>query len=189
MNKKILGIGMLIVSVALIFMSLTVLLAYQPAQYGSMSTKIELNCYVWHYDKNSNLISYSHHPMTTVDQGKDWIEQQLFNSNSSQNALYISLSNDETAVSTAWTIVPNEIANNGLARAEGTYASTGVGASNVTYTFSATGSVSCCMYGLNYDTVAQHGTSLIAAEQQGSGNRKNLASGDTLKVTIQWTGA
>lgn len=138
--------------------------------------------------RDGKLIARSVHAMTVTNFGKDWVEQQLFtDTNYTTNALFISTSNDETSVSTAWTILPNEITANGLERAEGTYTSTGVGACNITKTFSVSDTQSCCLYGINAGAYDGYANSLIAAEQQGSGARKNLVAGDTLAVTVMWS--
>ena len=147
-------------------------------------TTFEIHLLVEHYDKYGNLISQTYHPMTVVNQGKDWIEQQLFNPDASQKALYIGVSNDSSSVDTSWTALPNEITSAGLSRKEGTYTNTGVGSANVTVTFSVTGTASTKLYGIYYSL---SGNTLIAAEQQGTANQKNLNSGDTLKVTVMWS--
>jgi len=134
--------------------------------------------------RDGKLVSQTYHTMTTVNQGKDWIEQQLFNYNGSK-ALYIGVSNDSTSVSTSWTAIPNEITDGGLARALGSYVSTGVGAANVTYTFTASATRSTKLYGLYMGSGTT--TTLVCAEQQGTGAQKNLNNGDTLKVTVQWS--
>jgi len=138
--------------------------------------------------RNGELISQSLHAMTVTNFGKDWVEQQLFtDTNSTDNALYISASNDETAVDAAWLALPSEITSNGLARATGAYTSVGIGQAHVNYTFSITGTQSCCLYGINAGPYATYPTSLIAAEQQGSGARKNFLNGDTLVISVQWS--
>jgi len=147
---------------------------------------VKINCEIVHKDASGNLISRTYHPGVLVDQGKEWIEDKLSGNNAARwglNGTYISVSNDSSAVSTTWTIIPNEITTNGLARARGSYVSTGIGAWNISHTFSVTGTNSTKLYGLNYDS----GTSatLICAEQQGLANQKNVASGDTLRVTWQ----
>jgi hypothetical protein len=138
--------------------------------------------------RDGKLISQALHAMTVTNFGKDWVEQQLFSDvNYTDNALYISTSNDETSVSAAWVVLPNEVTTNGVERDAGSYSSTGVGAANVTKTFSVSGTQSTCLYGINAGPNATYANSLIAAEQQGSGSRKNLVSGDTLAVTVVWS--
>jgi hypothetical protein len=138
--------------------------------------------------RDGKLISQALHAMTVTNFGKDWVEQQLFSDvNYTDNALYISSSNTETAVSTSWTVLPDEITGNGVERAAGSYSSTGVGAANVTKTFSVSGTQSTCLYGINAGAYATYANSLVAAEQQGSGARKNLVAGDSLAVTVMWS--
>lgn len=152
-------------------------------------TAFEIHLLVQHFDRSGNLVSESSHAMTVVDQGKDWVEQQLFNPNATQKAIYLACSNDSSTVSTSWTALPSEITNSGLARAAGTYTSTGVGAANVTYTFSVTATASTKLYGIYYDSYSSNVNSLIAAEQQGTANQKNMNAGDSLKLTVQWSHA
>ena len=146
-------------------------------------TTFEIHMLVEHY-RNGKLVSRTYHPMTVVDQGKDWVEQQLFSPSSTEKAVYIACSNDSSSVDTGWQALPGEITTDGLARAEGTYTSTGVGAANITKEFSVTGSNSTKLYGIYY---SGSGNTLIAAEQQGTANQKNVESGDTLKITVQWS--
>lgn len=64
----------------------------------------------------------------------------------------LSLSDDATAASAAWTELPAEIVANGLERAEGTMADNGTGAFNITYTWTATASQDCQLIGTHWDT-------------------------------------
>lgn len=71
--------------------------------------------------------------------GKDWIEQQLSGSvNASQCAKYIALSSDTGTPQATDTVLTGEITSGGLARAAGTYTSTGVGQWKVEKQFTAT---------------------------------------------------
>lgn len=151
----------------------------------AFSFNLEIHCIVEHY-RNGTLISITNHPMTVTTYGKNQIEQ-LLGDNSDLGLSYIGLSNDETAVSTAWTELPSEITANGLGRAQATYTSTGDGTWNMSKTFTASGTQSCCLYGVYSNSYASGQTTLCLAEQQGSGSRKNLVSGDTIAVTIQGT--
>lgn len=153
-------------------------------QPNGFLTTFELHMWVRHY-RNGVLVSETYHAMTVVSNGKDWVEQQLFNPNATQKALYIACSNDSSSVSLSWTSIPNEITDGGLARALGTYVSTGVGTASVTITFNVTATRSTKLYGLYYWS----GTSntLIAAEQQGVGSQKNLLSGDSLQIVVHWS--
>jgi len=142
--------------------------------------EVEFHCNVEHW-RNNRLLSRTEHPMTLTNWGKDWIEQQLGGSGGTTTAQWIGVSNSSLAVDVAWTILPDEITTDGLARKQGSYTSTGVGQWNITVTFSVTGKNSTKLYGL----YAGSGNTLVAAEQQGTANQKNLESGDSLKVTIQ----
>ena len=178
------GLALVIVGIVAVFGFYQFYQSFNELQGRGWFTTFEIHLLVEHYDKYGNLISRTCHPMTVVDQGKDWIEQQLFNPNASQKALYIGVSNDSSSVDTSWTALPNEITSAGLSRKEGTYTSTGVGSANVTVTFSVTGTASTKLYGIYYSLT---GNTLIAAEQQGEANQKNLNDGDTLKITVMWS--
>ena len=67
---------------------------------------------------------WSHHPGVLTTIGKNWIEDQLGDSPSTDPAKWISVSTNVTEPSAAWTEIPQEIAADGLTRASGTYAST-----------------------------------------------------------------
>lgn len=122
--------------------------------------------------------------LTTI--GKNWIEQQLAASDGSQEALYCADSNDATDPPlAAWTILPSEIAANGLDRQTGVYASTGDGAWNVTVTKSVTGTQSTQLWGLHWVVTDSSDDNLLAADSGPA--QKNCVSGDTLKETWQMT--
>jgi len=145
----------------------------------------EFHCEVVQRDRYGNLVSRTYHAGTLTTIGKNWIEDQLGDSPSTDPAKWIACSNTTDSASAAWTQLPNEITTDGLARAAGTYASTGDGTWNETKTFSVTGTNSTVCYGLHYASSGDN--NLLCAENQGAGNRKNVNSGDTLKVTWQCT--
>jgi len=155
--------------------------------------------WMYWYDINGNgkqdfpgeykfLISSSSHPMTLTNHGRDWITEKIFHSggtNGTKFATYISNSNSTSAFDAAWVVIPSEIVDSGLTRANGSYVDiAGTGNCNVTYTFSCNQASGTNLYGLNYDSTT--GT-LVAAEQQDVGARKNMLNGDSLQVTIQET--
>lgn len=144
---------------------------------------LELHMLVQHF-RDGKLISQTYHPMTLTNFGKDWIANKTagLNGNWNLNATYIGCSNDSSSVDVTWTVLPNEITTNGLARSQGSITDTGTGTWNCTVTFQATGTVSTKLYGYYLDA---SGNTLIAAEQQGVSNQKNLQNGDTLTITIQ----
>jgi len=125
------------------------------------------------------------HAMTLTTLGKNWIADKLsgVNTNFAKNATYISVSNSSDAFSAAWTDIPAEITDGGLARASGTITDTGDGTANCSKTFTASATRSTKLYGYSYDSTG----GLVAAEQQGTGAQKNLISGDTLAITVQMT--
>lgn len=152
-------------------------------QMGVISVPFELHMTVEQW-RNGELISTTTHPMTLTNLGKNWIADKISGASSSgytNNATYISCSNSSLAVDVTWTNLPAEITTDGLARASGTITDTGTGTWNCTYTFSVTGTNSTKLYGYSYASAG----GLIAAEQQGEANQKNVQAGDTLKITIQ----
>jgi hypothetical protein len=148
---------------------------------GEFSVPFELHMTVEQW-RDGELVSSTYHAMSLTNLGKDWLEGIIGNAVGSDVAKYIACSNDSSSFSASWTAIPNEIATGGLARAAGTYASTGTGTWNITKTFSVTATSSTKLYGLYY---ASSGNYLLAAEQQGTANQKNLLAGDSLKITVQ----
>ena len=95
----------------------------------------------YHYDEATGTYIHFYHDESSnlvVDIGKDWVEDQLGDSPGTDPAKWISLSTDASALSAAWTQIPTEITTGGLARAAGTYASTGTGVWTISNTFTAT---------------------------------------------------
>jgi len=154
-------------------------------QAGELSVPFELHMTVEQW-RNGELISSTYHTMTLTTLGKNWIADKLTGASGTnflKNATYISVSNASDSFSAAWTDIPSEITDGGLARASGTITDTGDGTANCTHTFTASATRSTKLYGYSYHTTG----GLIAAEQQGTGSQKNLISGDTLKITVQMT--
>jgi len=144
----------------------------------------EIHVYVEHW-RNGELLSYDHHAGVLTTIGKNWIEGQISdNVQAEEYAEYISCSNDAGSPAAGWTQLPNEINANGLARAIGTYASTGDGTWNVSKTFSVTGTQSVQLYGLQWTVTPVSDNNLLCADTSA---QKNCVSGDTLKVTWQCT--
>ena len=142
----------------------------------------EAHIYVEHY-RDGVLLSADHHAGTITNLGLDWIEVKLSSTqNATQIAKYISCSNDATSPSSAWIELIDEIAANGLTRAEGDYSDVGVGSWTVVEAFSVTGTQSVQLYGLQWDSFSMNGNSLLCADTSA---QKNCVNGDTLTVT--WT--
>jgi len=113
--------------------------------------------------------------------GKDWIEDQLGDTPSTDPAKWISLSSDSSTPSATWTQIPNELTSDGLSRAEGTYSSTGTGQWKIEYQFTATGTVSNVqLTGLNW--AASGDNNLLCAD---TFTPVTLNNGD--KLTVTWT--
>jgi len=153
-------------------------------RYGS---GLELHLTADHY-RNGVLLSSSYHAMSNTNYGKNWTANKITGFNNATwayNATYIGCSNSTAAFDATWTALPSEITTSGLTRAAATMTYTGLGTWNATVTFTITATNSTRMYGYYIDSGAS--ATLIAAEQQGDGNQKNVLEGDTLIVTIQGT--
>lgn len=158
--------------------------AYQEGTLYAMGVA-EVHIWIEHW-RNGILLSKEFGAGTLTTYGKNHIEQQLSGTlNATQRALYCSDSNDASAPSAAWTILPSEITSNGLDRQTGTYASTGDGTWNVTVTKSVTGTQSTQLWGLNVDPGDNVDGYLLAADSTPA--QKNCISGDTMKETWQIT--
>ena len=136
------------------------------------------------------VVSNSSHPMTLTNFGKDWIADKISGASSTnflRNATWIGCSNDSSTVDVTWTILPGEITGSGLARANAdSITDTGTGTVTISKTFSVTATAATKLYGLYLGpNDATYANTLVAAEQQGVSNQKNLQSGDTLQVTVQ----
>lgn len=115
--------------------------------------------------------------------GIDFLFAQGYSTTPGANGLnYIALSNDTLTETSASTTLSTEIATNGLARAQGTYAHTGgASTSTVAHTFTASGAQS-----------AQK-AALFSASSAGTMNhalsftQRALQNGDTLAVTFTIT--
>ena len=169
-----------------------------------LNIPLELHCIVTHWRPKGDLdgdgliewpeefyvVSNSSHPMTLTNFGKDWIADKISGASSTnflRNATWIGCSNDSSTVDVTWTILPGEITGAGLARAEAdTVSDTGTGTWTISKTFSVTATAATKLYGLYLGpNDATYGNTLIAAEQQGVSNQKNLQDGDSLQITIQ----
>ena len=171
---------------------------------NELNVLFELHCIVTHWRPIGDLdgdgliefpeeywlVSNSSHPMTLTNFGRDWIADKISGASSTnfmRNATWIGCSNDSSTVDVTWTILPGEITGAGLARAEAdTVSDTGTGTWTISKTFSVTGTASTKLYGLYLGpNDATYANTLVAAEQQGVSNQKNLQDGDTLQVTVQ----
>ena len=151
-------------------------------QAGELSVPFELHMTVEQW-RNGELVSQTTHPMTLANLGKDWIADKISGASSTgytSNATYISCSNSSATFDATWVNIPSEITTDGLARATNSTVDTGTGTWTCQYTFSVTGTNSTKLYGYSYASTG----GLIAAEQQGDANVKNVLSGDTLLIKI-----
>ena len=132
-----------------------------------------------HHYRNGVLIGYSHHAGTLTTGGKNWIEDQLGDSPSTDPAKWIAHSNSTDSPSAAWTAIPAEITTGNMSRTNGTYVNDGDGKWNITKIFSPTETNSSRLVGLYW---AASGAYLLASDTI---SVINYESGDT--VTITWT--
>jgi len=139
---------------------------------------VDIHVDMWHY-RDGVLLDHSHHAGVLTTLGQNWIEDQMGDSPATDPAKWIAVSNDGTSPVDTWEVIPVEITLNGLARASGTYASTGDGAWTITKSFSVTGTQSSQLTGLYW---AASGDFLLCADTY---NVVNAEDGDTLE--IEWS--
>ncbi len=156
------------------------------ASYGGQSVqvnyKVDVDVELW---RAGSLISHDRHAGVLTVIGRDYIIQQISGSASTTVAKYISVSADDASgMTSASTIITNEVDANGVTRAMGTYAHT---ASTATWTvskaFSITGTQTDQLYGLNFGATKQCDNNLLCYD---TSSAKITITGDTLTVT--WTG-
>ena len=140
-----------------------------------MNFGMEIHVDMYHY-RDGVLLDHSHHPGVLTDLGANFIEQQISGTASTTVAVYIGLSNDATAPTSAWVVLPTEISGSGMGRATGSYVDDGVGAWNVTNTFSVTGTQSAQLTGLYYEAAGDY---LLCADQF---TQVNAEDGDSLEI-------
>lgn len=126
-------------------------------------------------------VYWDHHAGTLTVIGKNWIEDQLGDSPSTDPAKWISLSSSTASPLDSWTQIPSEITTGGLERAVGTYASTGDGVWTLTYQWTAS---------------ATHNDVQLTGLQYGDTGDGNLLGADTFspltlssgeKLTVVYT--
>jgi len=126
-------------------------------------------------------ILYQGVPNLLTNNGLTYIKQQLGNvavSNSSVGR-YISLSETSDEPTASWVVLPDEISTSGLARAEGTYTSTGTGTWTIVKTFTSEDTFTVKVTGLHH---ASSGSGNLIAVVQFT-TPVTLADGDSLQVT------
>ena len=97
MRKKIIIVSIMILTLV------TLILPYK-----NPDVLIEIHLEMWHY-RDGILIDYSHHPGVLTNQGADFAEDQLGDSPAADPAKWIAVSNDASAPSATWVVLPNEI--------------------------------------------------------------------------------
>jgi hypothetical protein len=144
---------------------------------GEFSLKVHLTAV---HRRNGIIMGFSEHAGTLTDIGADYIEGLLGNNASTASAQWISLSNNASAPDSGWTQIPEEIAANNMSRAQGAYTSTGTGQWTIVKTFTASGSQSVQLAGLNWAPSGDN--NLLCADQISAAS---LIDDDTLELT--WT--
>lgn len=158
-----------------------ILAYYEGELYAKGETEVHL--WVEHW-RDGKLLNKEYGAGVLTNIGKDYIEQQISNTNASEKALYCADSNDATDPPLAsWTKLPSEITSNGLDRQTGAYTSTGVGTWNVSVTKTVTGTQSTQLWGLHWVVTDDSDNNLLCADSGPS--QKNCVNGDTLKETWQ----
>lgn len=126
-------------------------------------------------------VYWDHHAGTLTTIGKNWIEDQMGDSPSTDPAKWVSVSLDGGAPAAGWTEIPAEIVADGLSRAAGTYASTGDGVWTIIYQFTASDThVDVQLTGLQWADAGDG--NLLGAD---TFTPVTLNNGD--KLTVTWT--
>lgn len=147
---------------------------------STLQPQIEVHVFMEHW-RDGVLLASSHHAGTLTNIGKDWIEDQLGDSPSTDPAKWIGLSNSSDSPSASWETIPDEITTGNMGRAAGTYANVDMGQWNITKSFSPSETNSTQLTGLYY---AASGDYLLAADTI---TLTNYQSGDTVGITWQIT--
>ena len=117
-----------------------------------------------------------------VDEGKEFVEDQLGGVGGTAVAEFVAMSNDGSAPTAGETTCDTEIAANGLSRADGLFTDTGTGTYTITKTFTATGAQSAQKSCLFTDVTNGEPDTLLAMN---TFTQVTLANNDQLSVT--WT--
>ena len=134
---------------------------------ASSELGVEVHTWIRQYrdtdgDGERELIMEQYNAGVLTNTGKDFIEGKLGNdafANATDYADYLAMSSSSSSPSATWVDLPSEITASGLARAEGTYASTGVGVYEIEKTFTATAQVvDIQLFGNFWDSVADDGS-------------------------------
>lgn len=128
-------------------------------------------------------VFWSYHDGQLMTIGKNWIEDQLGDSPSTDPAKWISVSSNSTSPTghPEWTQIPNEIVGSGLTRAAGTYQSTGDGVWTISHQFTANAtSTDVQLTGLQWAVSGDN--NLLGAD---TFTPVTLNDGD--KLTVTWT--
>lgn len=130
-------------------------------------------------------ILWSRHAGVLMNDGKDWLEDQISDTPSAATiAKWIALTRDaHTPVATDERLWAEIDTGGGLDKAEGTYASTGVGTWTVTKQFTADAAyIDVQATGLHWTTTGSENNTMLCAD---TFTPVTLANGD--KVTVTWT--
>jgi len=181
-------------SISAAIIAIIVLVAFASYQYGVYETyqryaslDIDVGTYSLHVTVYVQRVGeeepkfWSHHAGVLTTIGKNWIEDQLGDSPGTDPAKWISVSTSTSTPLASWTQIPTEITTGGLARAAGTYASTGDGQWTESYQFTASAThTDVQLTGLQW--AASGNNNLLGAD---TFTPVTLNSGD--KLTVTWT--
>ncbi len=149
-----------------------------------LSRNIRIDSIIQLY-RSGELVSSERHAGVLTTIGKNWIEDQLGDSPSTDPAKWIAVDDtDASGLSAASTQLTSELAASGLTRAVGTYASTGDGVWTISKAFSVTGTVSAQTYSLQWVVTSQSDNNMLCYD---TSTIKNCVNGDTLTVTFTLT--
>lgn len=160
------------------------LLAKRHSKFGDVIVLARARGDIEHRDRNGKLLWKGRSYNLITNAGRDFLHQQGYKDTGlgSNGLNYIALSNDTVGETASSTTLSNEIASNGLTRAQGTYAHTaGTNTTTISKTFTASGTQSAQKAALF--TASSSGTMCHVL----SFTQRNLISGDTLAITFTIT--
>jgi len=145
--------------------------------------KLKIDSYTTIKDSEGKVKFYSEHPAILTTNGKDFVKVCLgVNASCGVPTAFdfIAVGGNTSAMSSADTTLANEVSGNGLARAFGTYGSTGTGAWRIEKDFSVTGTQNN-INSTGLFNASSSGTMLA----EDTISNTNVVNGDTLNIT--WT--
>jgi len=141
MDKKFVGLSIGLVCIG-VLIGAFVFYSFQWGFFRSAELNIDVGTMSLHMHAevefaNGTILDLGYHTGVLTTIGKNWIEDQLGDSPSTNPAKWISLSTSTSTPLASWTQIPTEITTGGLERATGTYTSTGDGVWTISLQFTA----------------------------------------------------